>query len=609
MNIEVGGRTWRFSDDYPPHVYAEGTDQLCLTLDTEIKDGKFTYKISVKNPTAEDITPNAVVLRLGIDTYMNRYPKWNEKLFPTTLRCEKTHFWGYFSAPNGSIVGIGCKQPIASWRNLYNIASYGHYGHRIYTSELCLLMNAELPQRHPHVSTVRAGEEFHYEIVLFPCDGLSDYADQLYRAVGIPFLGLDTCTVIGDQRPVISAVGYQDNEIRICDDGGEGEQKIIAANDRFCSEAIFYRRKPWSYYMKNAGRQALEKPQKASTHAESWLGLFSLVLACKRYPDDNMRKKAETAFDELFHLMYDGDTKRPSIVPDRIQNTAYMLSLITDYCESGIGDRKALLETGNVLADFLIEHQGEDGAYYNKRAHYTCVAYIAKSILEFAICERMETDDAVYRQRYERHYASVGRAIEDLIARGDNIGTEGEATFEDGMISCSALQIAMFALTLPEERRARYIEAAEKLIAQHRCLEMTLIPDARMRGSTIRFWEAQYDVVRYRNFITASHGWTAWKNYALYYLYLLTGQERYLSELYDSMGSCMKLAHGDLNWAFCVDPTITAETFVPDQDMPLYDDAYSYAEPKETACCPKTEVQSFGECYIPMISGWYRTQK
>ena len=351
----------------------------------------------------------------------------------------------------------------------------------------------------------------------------------------------------------------------------------------------------------------MEKPQKATTHVESWLGLFSIILNCKKSQDNEIRNKAQKAFDELFYLMYYSDTKRPSVIPNRIQNTAYMVSLIADYCESGVGNKEELLETGNILADFLIERQGEDGAYYNRSFHYTCVAYIAKSILEFALCEG-DCGEA-YRQRAEKHYGSVGRAIRDLVERGDNIGTEGEATFEDGMISCSALQIAMFALTLPEDQRAEYIVAAEKLISQHRCLEMNLIPDARMRGSTIRFWEAQYDVVRYQNFITAAHGWTAWKNYALYYLYLLTGKEEYLSQLYDSMGTCMQLAHDDLYWSFCVDPSITAETLVRDTSSPLFDDAYSYAMPKETAFRGKTEMLTFGECYIPMISGWYRTQR
>ena len=608
MNITVDGRIWQFSDEYAPLLYAEGTEELCLTLNTELRENRFVYNVSVKNPTDRDITPKAVVLRLGIDSYMDSYPQWNDKLFPTTLRCEKTHFWGYFSAPSGAVVGIGCKQPVASWRHIYNIASYGDYGHRIYTSELCLLADGSLPERHPRISTVKAGEELKYQIVMFNCDGLSSYGEQLYETVGIPFLGLESCTVFGDRRPAVKAVGYGENQIEFCDDGACGEQKIKASNGSFCSEAIYYRRMPWSYYMKNAYRQALEKPQKASTHVESWLGLFSIVLACKKYPHEADAAKARKAFEELFGLMHYGDTKRPCVIPNRIQNTAYMLSLVTDYCESGIGDRQEMLEIGNILSDFLIERQGDDGAYYNRSFHYTCVAYIAKSILEFALCES-GCDEGIYAQRAEKHYASVSRAISDLVERGDNIGTEGEATFEDGMISCSALQIAMFALTLPENERGRYIVAAEKLIAQHRCLEMNIIPDARMRGSTVRFWEAQYDVMRYQNFITAAHGWTAWKNYALYYLYLLTGKEDYLSELYDSMGTCMRLAHSDLNWSFCVDPSVTAETFVPDKIQPLCNDAYAYAEPKEQAYRGKTEVQSFGECYIPMISGWYRTQK
>ena len=583
MKVNINGCDCFFSDEYPPLLYAENGEGLQLSLNTEIKHDNFVYSVSVKNPTTKDIVPDAVVLRLGIDSYMDSYPEWNEKLFPTTLRCEKTHFWGYFSSPNGNVVGIGCKEPIASWRHIYNIASYGDYGHRIYTSELCLVMNEKLPDRHPQINTVKAGEELNYEVVLFNCVELSNFAEQLYKNVGIPFLGLKCCTVFGSQKPSINLVGYNETDIEFFDDGKAGSQKMVASNGRFCSEAIYYRRKPWSYYMKNACKNALEKPQKATTHVESWLGLFSIVLSAKVYRDKNTELRAEKAFDELFYLMYYKDSKRPSVIPNRIQNTAYMVSLIADYCESKIGNEKEFLEIGNILANFLIERQGEDGAYYNRHCHYTCVAYIAKSILELALCEKNYCNNAEFNQRYDKHYESVSRAIEDLVKRGDNIGTEGEATFEDGMISCSALQIAMYALTLNENEREKYIIAAEKLISQHRCLEMNLIPDSRMRGSTIRFWEAQYDVIRYKNFITAAHGWTAWKNYALYYLYLLTGKEEYLSQLYDSMGTCMQLAHDDLNWAFCVDPSVTAETFVPDTLAPLLDDAYSYATAKEAA--------------------------
>ena len=32
----------------------------------------------------------------GIDSYMTHYPQWNDLFFPTLLRCEKTHLWGYY---------------------------------------------------------------------------------------------------------------------------------------------------------------------------------------------------------------------------------------------------------------------------------------------------------------------------------------------------------------------------------------------------------------------------------------------------------------------------------------------------------------------------------
>lgn len=600
------------SDKYPPLLYAENGEGLSLKLETELKDELFIYSVSIKNKTDTDITPDAIVLRLGIDTYMDTYPEWGDKLFPTTLRCERTHLWGYFSSPNGNVVGIGCDAPVASWRHMYNETRYSsgiYYGHRIYTTELLLLKNSNIPERHPAVNTVRSGEELEYKIIMFNCDSVEAYPEQLYKNTGIPFLGLDRCSIIGDESPKVQIVGYTNGNIRTDDDGSDGTHKIIANDGRFISEAIYHRRVTWSHYMSKAAEFALQKPQKATTHVESWLGLFSLILEQKYHLNEERKIAAEKAFDELFYLMYSRETKLPTVIPNRIQNTAYMVSLITDYCEAGVGNEEELLEIGNILADFLLCTQKDDGAYYNGKAHYTCVCYIAKSILEFAEYEKKYSDNEIFRERYERHYASAKRAIDDLVAHGDNIGTEGEATFEDGMISCSALQMAHFALTLPECERGRYIEAAEMMIQKHRCLEMNLIPDARMRGSTIRFWEPQYDVLKFGNFITADHGWTAWKNYALYYLYLLTGKEEYIAELFDSMGGCMQLVGDDLWWGFCVDPSITLEALVPDKEQPVYDDAYSYYTPQQTAYRGKKEIQSFGECYIPMISGWYRTQK
>lgn len=41
-----------------------------------------------------DLYADRLFLRLGIDCYMESYPQWDEKFFPTLIRCEKNGVWG-----------------------------------------------------------------------------------------------------------------------------------------------------------------------------------------------------------------------------------------------------------------------------------------------------------------------------------------------------------------------------------------------------------------------------------------------------------------------------------------------------------------------------------
>ena len=175
------------------------------------------------------------------------------------------------------------------------------------------------------------------------------------------------------------------------------------------------------------------------------------------------------------------------------------------------------------------------------------------------------------------------------------------------MISCSALQIGAFALTLPEEERAPYIRAAEYMMQIHSCLEQQLIPDARCNGASLRYWEAQYDVMFRINMLNSPHGWTGFTGYAKYYLYLLTGKREYLVSLMNLVGSCMQLIdeNGDLRWSYCSQPYIRGRRFVPDLTKEVKD-GYRFVETKEKAYRGKYIIDEVCEGYIPMISNWYR---
>lgn len=209
-----------------------------------------------------------------------------------------------------------------------------------------------------------------------------------------------------------------------------------------------------------------------------------------------------------------------------------------------------------------------------------------------------------------RHYDSAARAACQLAEKLDDIETEGEQTFEDGMIISSAMQLAMYALTLPEEQRGKYVTAAEYMDRLHGCLEQRMVPDCRMNGGSLRFWEAQYDIMFLTNFVGSPHGWSAWTAYAKYYLYLLTGKEHYLKELFNTMGACAQLMslEGELRWAFAVYPYIHAKRLVADTDCPVTD-GYLSINLGSPAYRGKFVEETAGEEYLDMVSGWYRTGK
>lgn len=321
---------------------------------------------------------------------------------------------------------------------------------------------------------------------------------------------------------------------------------------------------PYEWYLKQARREALRKPQKATTHAESWYGYYSLFLAAKHYPDPGADTIGENSFREVIPYMFDLKNARVILSPGRVQNIAALVGILVDHYEADPEKNTDSLYLASRFGDRIMETQGEDGGYYrDKTSHYTCVIYPAKSMLELAKAEK-----ELLPEKSRIHYESAAKAVDNLVELLERIGTEGEHTLEDGMLSCSALQIGMYALSLPEEKRGRYIKAAEHMRKVHECLEQNLIPDSRMRGGTLRFWEAQYDVLIKANMLNSPHGWSAWYVYALYYLYLLTGKRDYLIRCVNTLGSCLQLMgfDGQLRWVFVTDPQIEAEVFVPDRD-------------------------------------------
>ena len=172
---------------------------------------------------------------------------------------------------------------------------------------------------------------------------------------------------------------------------------------------------------------------------------------------------------------------RPRYYSFRIQNTSGTIGMLVDRYQAhgDIWD----LQRASRLADWLIsEQQREDGAYVNRNTVYTSVIYIAKSMMELALAER---EAAGQDAAAERHYLSAKRAVDQLVASQGDFETEGEMTFEDGMISCSALQIGMLALLT----NAFIIEHPDGSVTGYNCT-------VSRHGDTLRVTPAEKQITR-----------------------------------------------------------------------------------------------------------------
>lgn len=563
----------------PYHVGDYCANNISFSIMEEEQEN--ALKISITVSSHEDIFPDCFGFRLGIDSYMDSYPQWNRKFFPTALRCEKSGFWSCFMSPEGKMLSVCSPSKIVSWKNEYN-GKNNSVGHRIYTSSIEFINSKKQPSRHPQSDMcIKADCPLHFDIFYTFVSNEAELFSFVEKYAGIHIPQVNKFTLEKGEQLVIDNKPYEK-------EFAEGIHFIQNENN---GELTAFVRKDWFYYLDCAQKYAHKCQQKPGTHCESWYGFFTMVgyakiVQNKQYTENLCRK-----FDSFFSILTKGRLKkkfRKKALPHRLQNASSMISLLTDFYELS-GDRK-YLDYANDMAQWLMKLQSKtDGSYRSHKTHYTCVIYPAKSMLELSVAEK----NAGFTERSRKHFQSAKRAVLNLFELMDNIETEGEMTFEDGMISCESLQMAYLALLTDDiEEKQKLTQAAEIILRKHKCLEQQFLPDCRTRGCTLRFWEARYDINFFANMLNCPHGWTSWKNYATYYLYLLTGNLYYLRDLMNTMGACMQCVRedGELMWSYVADPCVSGLRLKKNctKDRILF------------------EESTVGEEYLSMISDWYR---
>lgn len=579
--------------------------------------------LNLHNTRHTPYQPLKAGLKLGIDTYMDSYPEWYGKFFPTLAVCEPDHFYGYMQSPEGKVKAVVSADPIASWSLDYNMGypdwtqeNRWFYGHRIECLNLDMLCRGPLPDHNPLLWKLEPGERRSWTVKIMDLDAPDSFEEAVYCNTGAPVLAMErtSCSpgdsleikvwgsaprmtvdgnVIGLQkvddslwRGIFRATEPGIKTISVCD-GVRQTHGTVAV------------RHPWNITMRLAREAVVRYRQKPTSHVESWYGFHTAFDAARIMPEPGIDSVINRRFDMVVDKIFNREKGAPYKYHWRIQNVSSTIGMLADrYLAFG---NLADLDLGERMARYVMDCQREDGAYMNGHTDYTSVIYPAKSMLEFADAERV----AGRKKQAARIEASARRAIDHLAAADGDLETEGQITYEDGMISCSALQLGELALRSRNAKdRRRYTEAMLSLLDGHDCLTQLRVPDGRRRGGTLRFWEAQYDVFMLPNMISSPHGWSAWRAYATYYAYLLTGQERWLRETFDAAAAFAALIDhrtGDLNWAFVVDPYVRAlQVSEPDTRFTADDDTYGNPHPE---LYPNREI-IIGEQYVPMIADW-----
>lgn len=178
-------------------------------------NGQPALEVLLVNKGHVPFQPEKAGLKLGIDTYMDKYPDWFNKYFPTLMRNEKTHFYGYLQTPEKHTLALVSPQPVASWSVDYNLgymdpAPHWFMGHRIESLNLDLMNALPLPERHPQdLWQLMPGESRTWTIALVNVGELDQLETTINKVSGLPLIRLDQTSYPPKEEVTFDVIGKE----------------------------------------------------------------------------------------------------------------------------------------------------------------------------------------------------------------------------------------------------------------------------------------------------------------------------------------------------------------------------------------------------------------
>jgi len=231
----------------------------------------------------------------------------------------------------------------------------------------------------------------------------------------------------------------------------------------------------------------------------------------------------------IYHLPHDNLPAYNVYRSRRVQELFFGITILIDAYRY-FGDERYYRYAVGATDNLITNYQREDGRLEviwdsDSREDYTtvCCAMIP-------LVDMIHLTEPLDSERSARYRDAADRMAAYLYHRGMRFPTEGgttceaETEMEEGSISCTALALLYYCKNV--RRNDAYIDKAKEILDVH---ESWIIktPICQMHGSTLRWWETQWEGDADGPAICAGHAWSIWRAEADFLYYKLTGDRAY----------------------------------------------------------------------------------
>lgn len=463
--------------------------------------------------------------------------------------------YAYLKKPNGNNLVVAILSEADGWKMDYSPYSFGHY-----------FINLKLLTSFDRAYGTRQREK-HLRIAILPVSDFRNCLERLSRLYELPFIDYDlsggrvgdkiALSVFGEIDCVLETYLGKEREL----DGlshytlkNEGETTLtpIKNGKKGAEVSVFAYKSLENLYKRSMDSVDLDviKAYTDSNLCEHQCWASAMLRFLMKHKD--MLSSEEIAVYEkkllsLLDIITEQSEEKaiPRITifnkpqnellaynvfkSRRVQELAHGITILLD-AYLYFGDEKYLTYAKGGTMCLISGYQRDDGRieidWGNSKEDYSTVCSPM-----IPICDMANYLKDKSKELSNVFFESAAALAEHIYRRGLNFPTEGckssnaETEMEDGSISCTALSLLYYCKNV--KREEKYVKKAKEILNIHKSWIIEA-PICQMKGSTLRWWETQWEGDADGPAICAGHAWTIWRAEADYLYYELTGEAEHL---------------------------------------------------------------------------------